>query len=107
MKTAAEKTFRFVAENGVPFLARLVQTGDRYGLDDCLVHDKPEAMVEFYDLRSMHTPRGQFVSRYYWSNFMHAAARGRGLLLHGGEPSWSIGALDVTATFQALDVRGY
>lgn len=49
---------------------RIVKPGDRYGLKDCLVNDKGEELVEFYDSRYMHTERGQFVSRYYLSTLL-------------------------------------
>lgn len=65
---------------------RIVEKGDKYGLDDCLDNDgKP--LVEFYDTRYEHTDLGQFVSRY----FLDTLAEGeRGLNLDGGVPAWSV-----------------
>ena len=39
------------------FNVRVVRTGDAYGLNDCLINDGAP-LVEFYDRRQMHTPRG-------------------------------------------------
>lgn len=76
-----------VSDEGTPWLVRIVREGDRYGLNDCLVHDDPKPLVEFYDLRHMHTDRGQFVSRYYAGTLQGHAG---GLNLDGGVPSWTI-----------------
>jgi hypothetical protein len=61
---------RVVNDAGRAFNVRLVRKGDRYGLDDCLVHDKDEPMIEFWDATYENDPRftaglGQFVSRYF------------------------------------------
>ena len=80
------------------WLARMVRTGQRYGREDCLTHDGPEAMIEFYDATqdlAKFGPRGQFVSRYYASTFADAVADGRGLNLHGGVPAWCLTPSDV------------
>jgi len=81
-------------DRGRSFLVRVVYPGDRYGHDDCLIHDEKEPLIEFYDLTHACTAsfgeRGQFVSRYYASSLADAD-RTRGLLLHGAEPeAWSI-----------------
>jgi hypothetical protein len=75
------------------FHVRIVQTGDRYGLNFCLTHDKKDPLVEFYDARYPHTEFGQFVSRYYVSTILEG--QNRGLCLDGGEPEWSICASDM------------
>lgn len=80
---------------GVRFNVRIIRKGDRYGLDDCLVVGEGRAatlegngpLVEFYDSRWMHTPRGQFVSRYGVDTIL--ASHG-GLDLMSYEPSWKI-----------------
>lgn len=77
------------ADNGVPFLVRIVREGDTYGLNDCLTHDEPMPLVEFYDTRYPHTSRGQFVSRYY-ADTIAGVRSGRGLDLDGGVPDWTI-----------------
>ena len=70
------------ASNGVTFTVRLVEKGDRHGVNFCLIHSDPRPTVEFYDLKSKAAsydfvgprekaiaagaPRlGQFVSSYY------------------------------------------
>ena len=69
---------------------RLVTKGDRYGLNDCLVHDEDKPMVEFYKRGyPVHGPRGFFVSRYYCGTllnepgFMGHDHHDAGLCLHG------------------------
>ncbi len=74
------------------FFVRLVRKGDTYGRDDCLTHDEDEPLVEFYDSRYPHTPRGQFISSYYLSVFMGASD---GIDLYGGEPEWKATAEEV------------
>ena len=49
-----------IESNKIPFLVRVVEQRDSYGLDNCLIHDKKEPLVEFYDARYNHTPFGQF-----------------------------------------------
>lgn len=78
--------------NGREFLVRVVRKGDRYGLDDCLTHDKPEPLIEFYDLKYAGTKfgeRGQFVSRYYASTIAKHVP-GVGLDLHMGVDGWKV-----------------
>jgi hypothetical protein len=77
---------------GKKFLIRVVRQGDRYGLDDCLTHDKGEPMIEFYDLTYTEKfgPRGQFVSRYNAATLAdHGPA---GLDLQGDVPGWKVDA---------------
>lgn len=80
-----------------PILVRVVFTGDRYGRLDCLVHDQPDPLVEFYDASYGDTPYGYFVSRYFLETLVAQPspdARPRtGLLLDGGEPRWALNAL--------------
>ena len=74
---------------------RIVREGDSYGRNDCLVHDKSDPMVEFYDATADTTkfgPRGQFVSRYYVSTFMSCRS---GLDLCGHVPAWTLPAWHV------------
>jgi hypothetical protein len=82
----------FWNDAGRPFRTRLVRTGDRYGLNDCLVHDKPGPMVEFYDASQdpeKFGPRGQFVTRYYASTLTRRE-RSAGLDLDCGIPGWKV-----------------
>lgn len=95
---------RVVNEAGRAFNVRLVRLGDRYGLDDCLVHDEDEPLVEFYDATYENTPdfgeRGQFVSRYYLATFR--AVRG-GIDLCGYVREWEVSAANVAAALGAVD----
>ena len=75
------------------FNVRIVNTGDKYGRNDCLTNDKQQ-MVEFYDSRYDHSDcmgRGQFVSRYYTSTIL-SSEYANGLSLDGGIPAWSVSA---------------
>lgn len=72
---------------------RVVQVGDKYGRNDCLINDKAP-LVEFYDVRyndPSFMGRGQFVSRYYVDTIMEGDYP-NGLSLDGGIPEWSVGA---------------
>lgn len=72
------------------FNVRIVNTGDTYGRNDCLVNDKG-TLVEFYDKRYEHEiVRGQFVSRYYASTLLDSGCNG--LALDGGVPEWTVSA---------------
>jgi hypothetical protein len=90
--------------NGRSFLVRVVAKGDRYGLHDCLLHDKADPLIEFYDLtykdQKTFGPRGQFVTRYY-ARTIAAHERGTGLDLMGNEPNWK---LDAPALAPVLDL---
>lgn len=79
---------KYEAANGVTFNIRVVHKGDFYGLDDCLLHDKIDPLVEFYDTRYLHTKYGQFVSRYYLSTLLERD--NHGLNLQGDVDDWSI-----------------
>ena len=74
------------------FNVRIVNKGDKYGLNDCLVNDE-KPMVEFYDTRYPHTQYGQFVSRYYVETILDGSECG--LCLDGGVPSWTVSAEDM------------
>jgi hypothetical protein len=76
------------------FNVRIVNTGDKFGRNDCLVNSKG-AMVEFYDTRytdSDFADRGQFVSRYYVSTLLEDNQYPNGLCLDGGITEWSVSA---------------
>lgn len=76
-----------IESNKIPFLVRVVEERETYGLNNCLVHDKKEPLVEFYDARYNHTPFGQFVSRYYMDTLLKTK---EGLNLDGGIPDWQV-----------------
>lgn len=97
-----EKLFPFEADNGIPYMARLVERGDRYGRNGCLTHDREDAdsfgpMVEFYDLRYKHDDwpvDGYFVSRYYTQTFCESK---EGVLLQQDDQrkqDWVLSAKD-------------
>jgi hypothetical protein len=75
------------------FNVRIVRHGDAYGLNDALTHDGP-LMVEFYDRRYPHTPRGQFVTRYFAQTLLERPVQG-GLVLDAGVISWTVNADDM------------
>src|SRR5437899_65527 len=92
---------RVINDEGRTFNVRLVRRGDRYGLNEGLVHDKNEPLVEFWDATYEHDPRftpglGQFTSRYYLSTLTgkdgDLARRqvSRGLALCGHVPAWTV-----------------
>lgn len=69
-------------KKGDYFTVRLILKGDRYGFNNCLVHDNSEPLVEFYDAEY-----GQFVSSYYRSTLLNRD-KDEGLILYGGVPKW-------------------
>jgi hypothetical protein len=94
---------KFTSEQGVPFVARLVLAGGRYGLDGCLAAERP--MIEFYDERHPFNDwlvefNGQFASRYFVSTFLGEDGYTRpgyrpaigGLCLEGGVRAWDLDA---------------
>ena len=83
------------------FNVRVVFRGEGYGLNDSLIHDKDGVLVEFYDNRHG-TDRGQFVSRYYASTLLENDNRGRGLILDGGVPAWTVPANDMALVREYL-----
>ena len=110
---------------GVEFNVALVEYGDRYGLDDCIVHDgtgrgknfvhgmvlppKPDsdALVEFYDTRYSHTEFGQFISRYSSKTLLnetdgYGRKLGSGLCLDTGVPAWSVDRESMLVVLGAL-----
>lgn len=100
-------------DQGVTFHARLIRTGERYGLVDKLTNDGA-AMVEFFDAEAdpaKFGPLGQFVSRYYVDTFNETAEDGRGIALEGSVPRWTITAANVAevaawlASLNAVDQR--
>jgi hypothetical protein len=108
------------SETGNKFRVRLVEKGDRYGLDMCQSHDEDDPLVEFYDARHDHAvdpngvQLGQFVSRYYLStltgkdrwNKESIFASGHGLNLDGGVPDWSIDGAGMAQAGKALIEMG-
>lgn len=82
----------------VPFFARIVNKGEKYGLRGMLTHTNKEPLIEFYDARFDHNQWlgeiGQFVTRYNLCDFM-AFPDGIGLDLDGGIDDWKLTAAQV------------
>lgn len=76
-----------VESNGIPFNIKLVSQGEKYGLNNKLIHDKEDPLVEFYDARYPHTELGQFVTRYSLNTLTEGDKKG-GLNLQGGVSDW-------------------
>ncbi|MBW2672457.1 MAG: hypothetical protein JRD89_03455 [Deltaproteobacteria bacterium] len=105
-------------ENLRPWRVRVVQLGEAYGRDDCLVHEPSEyhrpaedPLVEFYDgSQSVDKfgPRGQFVSRYYVSTLLKDRRElcNHGLLLYGAVPEWRIDSGAATQVVRWLAAQG-
>ena len=102
-------------DRGIPFNVRVVRQGDRYGLNDKLVHDKPDPLIEFYDARYQDDPRfspglGQFVARYYYRTLTGQDGYGsdlrqgrQGLSLHGGIANWTLTAANARDAMRAVE----
>jgi len=72
---------------------RVIATGDKYGLNDCLTYDDSSPQIEFYDDRNTNKTfgeRGIFITRYYVSTFLDGYASGVRLCLNGGIPEWTV-----------------
>jgi hypothetical protein len=103
---------RVINENGRAFNVRFVRKGERYGLDDCLVHDERDPLVEFWDATYENNPDftrglGQFTSRYYLSTLKKCRG-GNGIGLCGHVPVWTVTGKnvdDVLAAINAIEVR--
>jgi hypothetical protein len=86
------------------FNLRIVNTGDKYGVNDCLTNNKA-AMIEFYDSRfpsGWDQERGQFVTRYY-VNTLRGNLYPNGLCLDGGVPAWSLTAEEMKEVLEFLE----
>ena len=86
------KWFSVTNDQGITFNVVMVELGEKYGLDNCLTHDKEppfdQPLIEFYDSRHG-SGQGQFIGRYYMDTLMKRN-QDYGLDLHGGIPAWSI-----------------
>lgn len=96
--------------NGIPFNARVVREGDKYGLNDCRVHNDNDPLIEFYDARYNHSKYGQFVSRYYASTLTGKCewssgrdSRKTGLNLDCSISDWFVDANQVTKAIEAIN----
>lgn len=75
------------SHSGITWACRIVETGDSYGLNNCLINQN-SPMVEFYDTRWEHGSLGQFVSRYYVDTLTES--KNGKLCLDGSIESWTI-----------------
>ena len=74
------------------FNVRILHKGEKYGLEDCLIHKERKPLVEFYDYRHRNNQewkRGQFVSRYYAETILEHDPN-NALSLDGGIPAWTV-----------------
>ena len=79
-----------VTSKKMMWAVRLVEEGDRYGLNMKLVKEKGDPYVEFYDMRLESEDLGQFVSRYCRYTILQHG--NEGLCLDGGVSDWNISA---------------
>jgi hypothetical protein len=104
------KLLRITNHQGRHFNVRILKVGDRYGRDDCLVHDEHEPSVEFFDAtyeNTDHGPLGQFTcGRYYVSTLLER--NNGGLCLYGAVPEWSIDgkAMDIVRAWLDNQTEG-
>jgi hypothetical protein len=88
------KIMDFVS-NGIPFRVRIIEQGDKFGLNDCLVNRNSVPIVQFFDRRFNFSENGQFISSYYISTLINDNKK-NGLCLQGGVPDWTISAASMT-----------
>jgi len=97
------RTFAVINDKGRRFNLKLIELGDKYGRDDCLIHDKSEPfnhpLVEFYDAKN-----DQFIGRYF-SNTLLERDHDYGLDLHGGVPEWGIDRYTMKQVFRWLQME--
>lgn len=93
-------TFRFENKStGKSWMARIVKQGDRFGLNNCLTHDKPASMIEFCD-----TSNGEqfVVSRYYVETIL-SIKNHCGLMLDAFQPAWHLDGESVDSVKEWLE----
>ena len=97
-------------ETDIPFIIRLIEKGDNYGLDFCLTHNEEKNLVEFYDARYPHTQitkdiSGQFTGgRYYVETLLEDENKlsKNGLCLHGGVDRWNVDSNTMKQVFELI-----
>jgi len=106
------KLLRITNLRGRHFNVRILKAGDRYGLDDNLIHQPGEQpSVEFFDATyegSVHGPLGQFTTGRYYVKSILNANKGEGLDLLGYEPDWHIDgvAMDIVRAWLHNQTEG-
>ena len=93
-----------IKSQGIEFNVRILNEGDKYGLNNCLTHESKKPLVEFYDNRFPHTEFGQFISRYYIDTILNMK-NNEGLDLQGGVPDWKINATEMNSVVAWLKVE--
>ena len=92
--TITDAKINLASSNGILFHVRIVDTGDSYGLNDCLVNDGAP-MVEVFDTRYNHTPLGQFTGgRWYADTILQRRGHGTGIDLNGSVADWNINSTE-------------
>jgi hypothetical protein len=89
------------------FIVRLVEKGDLYGSDGCLVHEDAHPLVEFYEASdSGPSPVGYglFLNRYHLSTLMRYP-KNCALMIHGGIGEWLVDAEAMKLVVDWLSVR--
>ena len=97
----------FTLKNFGRWNVRIVRQNDRYGLNDCLVHEESDPLIEFYDNNYKNDgewKRGQFVSRYYAGSLFERCYDHYkwGLQLDGGIPVWYVSPHEMAEIYRWL-----
>jgi hypothetical protein len=87
-------------KTNVKFNVRILNIGMAYGLNDMLTAKKK--MIEFYDMRYMHTEFGQFVARYDFDTIKNFEI-GHGLSLDNGVDSWYLTATNMKLIVESIN----
>ncbi len=89
-ETINQRVLVKIFRDRLTWAVRVLKKGESYGRNNCLIYEKDEPLVEFYDTRYPFTNLGQFVSRYNLTTLVGTHPYGHGLCLYGGEPDWTI-----------------
>ena len=82
-------------EDTIPWVIVVIFKGEKYGRDNCLIHEKEHPLVAFYDRRYLFDTDpdgnvvGQLVARYYYGTLVKRDGT-YGLDLQGNVPDWKI-----------------
>lgn len=89
----------------------IVAPGDRYGLNNCLINDKKNSLLEFWDMSVSKDkfPEGQFTWRYHVDSLFEdrygispEVLMRHGLHLDLAVPSWTVSGDEMTRVFEWL-----
>ena|SRR5579875_3077543 len=95
------KIMDFVS-NGIPFRVRIIEQGDKFGSNYCIINRNRVPIVHFYDRRYNSSGNGQFISSYYLSTLLHKDTK-NGLCLQGGVPDWNISSASMSSVVSWLE----